>query len=611
MTRSVRDSFAGGHGVRRPAAGGRIHVDRPLPFLCVYRQPPRRLDRGTEELVTAQAAYLVASGAKGYCAELDETIAAFIDTSRATFGDALIVEIWAGPDVETAPDEPAMLAFRVHAADDGALDATLEELRNALGPLRIGRAVARVEQPRRAARHAPGLTRLAPEAACRWIGIEVAPVWRRQSDDAFFPLILQRLRRGLTRAIQRACYRFTRDHTPHRPRHYHALGRRAWIKAATDADAGLAAVNEGFDFLLLMTPTNADAAYERFRQSGYAEPPRFLYRHLPVDPALVKRRLHAVRIERVEDPTLADLFAHKRRELDLQLDALLARGSGHGRLRGRLLYGDVERPLLREAKQILAAIPAGAREAGGGGVNAHAFADAAQREFEHYRATDPAFAPVLQVRGDIAGLMVSRGRLLVPKTLRVPGARVDALLQHEIGTHIVTHRNGSLQPFRLLQHGLPGYDELQEGLAVLAEYLSGALSRPRLRLLAARVVAAHSLIGGARFRDTFRLLHKRWGLTPRTAFGVAMRVHRGGGLPKDAAYLRGLRLVVDRLGDGLPIEPLLVGKVSLQQVPVVHELLRRRVLREPALRPRFLDLPGARERLERLRPGQPLLELAQ
>jgi uncharacterized protein (TIGR02421 family) len=600
MARAVRDSLAAGHGVRRPVAGGRLHIDRPLPFLCVYRQPPGRIDRGTEELVAAQAAYLVASGDRNHRAELEATVAAFVETSRETFGDALLVEVWAGPEVETAPEDPGVPGFRVHA-HDSALDATIEALRNGLGPIRIGRAAARVERPRRVARGAAGLSRL---ASCRWIGIEVAPIWRRESDGAFFPLILRRVRRGLSRAIQRACFRFTRDHTTHRPRHYQALGRRAWIKAASEADARLAAINEGFDFLLLMTPTNADAAFERFRHSGYAESPRFLYRHLPIDPAVVKRQLHAVKLEKVEDPTLAELFAQKRQELDFQLDALLARGAGGALLLGRLLYGDVEKPLLREARQILAGVPAKAREAPGGVVGADAFLDAARRELAHYREADPGFAPELQLRDDVAGLMVSHGRLLVPKNLRVPAARVCALLQHEV------HRNGSLQPFRLLRHGLPGYDELQEGLAVLAEYLCGAMSRPRLRLLAARVVATHSLVTGAPFRETFRLLHERWGFGARVAFGIAMRVHRGGGLPKDAAYLRGLRLVVDRLGEGLPIEPLLVGKVSLEHVPVVRELTRRRVLREPALRPRFLDLPGARERLERLRPGMPLLELA-
>ena len=66
-------------------------------------------------------------------------------------------------------------------------------------------------------------------------------------------------------------------------------------------------------------------------------------------------------------------------------------------------------------------------------------------------------------------------------------ARVGASLQHEVGTHLVTYYNGLEQPLRLLHVGLAGYDETQEGLAVLAEYLVGGLSRSRLRTLAERV----------------------------------------------------------------------------------------------------------------------------
>ena len=60
-----------------------------------------------------------------------------------------------------------------------------------------------------------------------------------------------------------------------------------------------------------------------------------------------------------------------------------------------------------------------------------------------------------------------------------------ALLHHEVGTHLVTHVNGTHQPIKVLGVGLAGYDETQEGLAVLAEYLvrrthrrSGCASSP-------------------------------------------------------------------------------------------------------------------------------------
>ncbi len=87
-----------------------------------------------------------------------------------------------------------------------------------------------------------------------------------------------------------------------------------------------------------------------------------------------------------------------------------------------------------------------------------------------------------------AGLMVSGDQLLIGGRTRIPRRRVEALLQHEIGTHLITRYNGHHQPFRQLEVGLAGYDGFQEGLAVLAEYLVGGLSRFRMRVLAARVV---------------------------------------------------------------------------------------------------------------------------
>jgi len=42
-------------------AFGRLHMDRKLPFICIYRRPLRRNDNGTDQLVKGEASYLVAS----------------------------------------------------------------------------------------------------------------------------------------------------------------------------------------------------------------------------------------------------------------------------------------------------------------------------------------------------------------------------------------------------------------------------------------------------------------------------------------------------------------------------------------------------------------------
>ena len=66
--------------------------------------------------------------------------------------------------------------------------------------------------------------------------------------------------------------------------------------------------------------------------------------------------------------------------------------------------------------------------------------------------------------------MVSNGDVLLigPEPGCRP-ARAEALLHHEVGTHVVTHVNGAHQPLQVLAVGLAGHDETQEGLAVLAE----------------------------------------------------------------------------------------------------------------------------------------------
>jgi uncharacterized protein (TIGR02421 family) len=205
--------------------------------------------------------------------------------------------------------------------------------------------------------------------------------------------------------------------------------------------------------------------------------------------------------------------------------------------------------------------------------------------------------------------MVSRGNLLVGRQTRIPLARVEALLQHEVGTHVLTYYNGRAQPFRQLYSGLAGYEAFQEGLAVLAEYLVGGLGRARMRLLAARVVAVRCLTAGASFLETFRTLVNDHGFARRPAFQISMRVYRGGGLAKDAVYLRGLAEVLDYLAKGGELAPLYVGKISRDHVSLVSELRWREVLREPPLLPRFLDDPEATARLDRLRQGVTIREL--
>jgi uncharacterized protein (TIGR02421 family) len=237
-----------------------------------------------------------------------------------------------------------------------------------------------------------------------------------------------------------------------------------------------------------------------------------------------------------------------------------------------------------------------------GYLTADAIAEHARAEIESYRKDHSDFSAAVEVRDDISsGLMVSFGTLLIGQGTRLPAFRLQAILHHEIGTHLLTYFNGRAQPFHLLCMGLADYQELQEGLAVLAEYLGGVLSPTRVRILAARVLAAESLIQGATFVETFRVLNRTYGFERSAAFGITLRIYRGGGLTKDGVYLRGLVSVLEYLKDGGDVEPLFIGKISADHIPVVEELRLRRVLSPARMVPRYMQTERGRERLARVR----------
>ncbi len=157
--------------------------------------------------------------------------------------------------------------------------------------------------------------------------------------------------------------------------------------------------------------------------------------------------------------------------------------------------------------------------------------------------------------------------------------------------------------------GFAAYDALQEGLAVLAEYFVDGLTASRLRLLAARVVAVHVMIKGASFIDTFRAMQQEYQFEQRMAYTITMRTFRGGGLTKDAVYLRGLLEILHYLKKGGDLHPLFMGKIASEHIPLIRELQLRQVLTAPALQPRYLDFPETQERLERLRNGLRVVDL--
>ncbi len=181
------------------------------------------------------------------------------------------------------------------------------------------------------------------------------------------------------------------------------------LSAALAVDTRLAEIERELSLLLNVTPTNGAEAWTDFERSGFESVPVLQSRPLEFDPDLLKRDLYNAEIERVEDRALNSLFRAKRDEIARQITLLEDRGTSRFRYGALQLYGEPGESLIATARSLLARIDPQPITASS--ITATAFADAARAELESYRSSYPGFPVALEVRDDVADLMVSFGKL--------------------------------------------------------------------------------------------------------------------------------------------------------------------------------------------------------
>ncbi len=160
-----------------------------------------------------------------------------------------------------------------------------------------------------------------------------------------------------------------------------------------------------------------------------------------------------------------------------------------------------------------------------------------------------------------------------------------------------------------LSIGLADCDPLQEGLAVMSEYLVDALTPNRLRTLAGRVIAGEAVKQGGDFQEIFRLLTLTYNFSSERAFNITSRIMQGGGFLKDIIYLKGLVDLRKHLQEGGDYESLLTGKFALKHTKIIEELTDRKVLKTGTLRPSYLLNEESAKRIKLIRDGLPISQM--
>jgi len=125
---------------------GRIHVDRQLPFLCVFRRRPEDEGAGTEQLLEGEASYLLASAEPRQQAGVKSLAREVVSTLLPSFGAFLLVELWASSEGRTVVGAPPPTPrFRIFRSRRSETATTAEVLEGRLRRIVIHRRRAQVE----------------------------------------------------------------------------------------------------------------------------------------------------------------------------------------------------------------------------------------------------------------------------------------------------------------------------------------------------------------------------------------------------------------------------------------------------------------------------------
>ena len=101
--RDVVERLADNRRVRRELPfGGRLNIDRQLPFICVYREPVTGSDAGTGSLIQGEASFVTTTASRKANRGVSSLVTAIATVMSEQFGSFLIVEVWSAPDRDVA-----------------------------------------------------------------------------------------------------------------------------------------------------------------------------------------------------------------------------------------------------------------------------------------------------------------------------------------------------------------------------------------------------------------------------------------------------------------------------------------------------------------------------
>ena len=418
------------------------------------------------------------------------------------------------------------------------------------------------------------------------IPLEIKKIYLDERTGELFPLVIESLKKGLHQAILDTASYFSKylGHANYK--------RSALLSSAIDpivfkVDKALYRLAKDIDTLHYVNPINIQQEKRHFlARKGYE--PSFHYLQLRIDPYDFREQLYKLPVSQISDPSLRALYRGVVDSYAIKVELLTKVGTPQFLYNSLRYYGEPSPNDIANAQFLLHAseLPGSEKEP------EEIEADAVKSTMEQAAQDFGLDCPVILSTRLVAKAMVDNTRqaLLINRNAKLTHTELNALIHHELGVHMATTKNALKQPLHVLKLGLPGNTFTQEGLAILAEYVSGNMELSRLKQFALRVLTVDMMLKGMQFSSVFNCLKEEYKLSNNDAFALTTRVFRGGGFTKDYLYLGGFRDMVS-LYRKRDIIPLFIGKTSSQFLDTVTELIERKIFLPPQFISKAITTP--------------------
>lgn len=421
------------------------------------------------------------------------------------------------------------------------------------------------------------------------LATEVKKVYCNELTGDSFPALIQELQQELKEAILSNANFFSQrlEKWKHRTT-YHLLDKSLNEKLL-EIDNEIYRQLKDFELLAVVNPKNTAAERARFFKNKSTELPKFEYNPVKIDPFSLKKKLLSIDLDSIQDISIREMYQSVVDSYFDKIDMVSSLNSQKFLYNSLRYFGRPSQKDLKNAFYILS-LPDLPED-----LKSEPMYDA-NAAMEAFRIALNEYG--VEAKVELSSIVIARVMVLNSsrKILFQPAATfkskdIQALIEHEIGVHMLTTINSDHQKLKLFNVGLPLNTHTQEGMAILAEYLSGNITLERLKKIALRVVIIDAMCNGADFIECYNLLVKEYKEDPNEAFSSVTRIFRGGGFTKDYLYLSGFAQIFDFWKSKKDIGPLMIGKTSLEFYDTIQEMIGREMIAAPSYLPKSFANP--------------------